>query len=135
MGPAHLKELHRTLAKKCSRLLPTKVRMVSRSRPKWEQTPANGTCDFELSPKNPADGEIAIRGRTKQRVSVVSLHPLNPDNPSGYWISWYEQWRRVDKSGFDLLTASWTVCRGITAQDEKAQLVREIGRASCRERV
>jgi len=57
-------------------------------------------------------------------VSVVSLHPLNPDNPSGYWISWYEQWRRVDKSGFDLLTASWTVCRGITAQDEKAQLVR-----------
>lgn len=126
MGPGELKELHRAMKRECSRLLPTRVHVAPVSRPEWEKTPANNTCDFELFPDNWADGEHAFRGRTKtkRKVSVLSLHPQKADSPSCYWISWYEQWRRDDKSGFDLLTASWTVYRGIRAQPDKAQLVR-----------
>jgi len=124
VGPGDLRELHKTMQKKCSGLLPTKVHIAPASRHRWEQTPAHETCDFQMVPNNRAHGETVFRGRKRHRVPVLLLHPLDPGSGSWYWISWYEQWRRDDKSGFVLLTASWTVYRGIPAQPDKAQLVR-----------
>jgi hypothetical protein len=94
------------------------------SRKEWERAPEGEPIDFELFPRNPADGETAFRGRRRQRVSVVPLLPSEADAETSYWVSWYEQWRRLSQPGFALLTASWTVYRGIRAHPDKTQLVR-----------
>jgi hypothetical protein len=124
MGPADIRELHKTLGKESSQLFCMKAHVSHYSREEWEKTPPNQTCDFELVADRPADRETAFRGSAKHRVSVLLLYPPEQYGTSSYWVSWYEKWRKDRHQGFVLLTASWTVYRGIRAQPDKAQLVR-----------
>lgn len=127
MGPADVKELHKALARDSSRVLATKVFVGPSGTSNWEKARVDAEFEFEMFPKNRAEGEMGLRGRSGQRVSVLSL--FGPDVPtkstgSRYWVSWYELWRKSGPTAFRLLTASWTVYRGITSYHDKMQLVR-----------
>ena len=124
MGPGEVKNLHGAIAKGASLLIGAKASIVPRSTLAWEKAGSDKVCDFELFPDNPADGETAFRGRRRERVSVLPLYPSESWSDNSYWVSWYEKWQKLRQPGFALLTASWTVYRGIRSQTDKAQLVR-----------
>lgn len=126
MGPADVKELHRTVGRHASRILGTKVGLKSLVVSDWEKAPAGTECEFELLPRDEAQSEIALRGRRRRRVSVVSL--FDADNrdwslADRYWVAWYERWRKDGLTVYSFLTGGWTVFRGIASQ-EKSQVVR-----------
>jgi hypothetical protein len=122
MGPGEIKQLHTAMVKESNRLLETKV-CVNPSRRDWESLRPSKEITFELFPANFVDGETARRGRLGRPVTVLPLFRPGTDAAPSYWVSWYEKWQKLTQPGFTLLTASWTVYRGIRTQD-KAQLVR-----------
>lgn len=127
MGPADVKELHRALARDSSRVLATKVFVGTSGTNNWESAPVDAEFEFEMFPKNRAEGEIGLRGRSRRRVSQVPLFGArDPSQAIGsrYWVSWYELWRKSGPTAFCLLTASWTVDRGIASYQDKTPLVR-----------
>jgi len=127
MRPADVKELHRAVGQDSSRILGTRVSVKSLASCDWESAAVGAESEFELMPLNRSQGEIALRGRGRRRVSVIPLFGPSRTEPSAkryYWVSWYERWRKHGLTEFLLLTASWTVFRGITSYEDKMQLVR-----------
>ena len=126
MGPADLRELHKEMCLKCSRILDNKVRVEPfPASCGWEGAAVGAECEFELLPRHRAQMEPALRGG--QRVSAIPLFGASrADWSTGhrYWVNWYERWRKADRTAFCLLTASWTVFRGIASYQDKMQLVR-----------
>jgi len=127
MRPADVKELHRAVGQESSRILGTKVSIKSLASCDWESAAVGAESEFELIPLNRLQEEIALRGRRRRRVSVIPLFGADlTDSSAGhcYWVSWYERWKKPGPTEFALLTASWTVFRGITSYEDKMQLVR-----------
>jgi hypothetical protein len=127
MGPADVKELHKAVGRESSRILGNKVSVESLAPRDWESAAVGAECEFELVPVNKAQGEIALRGRGRRRVSVIPLFGADRTDFSAghcYWVSWYERWKKPGPTAFSLLTASWAVFRGIASYQDKMQLVR-----------
>ena len=127
MGPADVKELHRAVGRDSAQILGYKVSVNSFVSLDWENAAVGAECKFELLPENRAQVEIALRGKRKRRVVVLPLFGADrTDSSAGHchWVSWHERWGKSGPTAFSLLTASWTVFRGIASYPDKMQLVR-----------
>ncbi len=120
-------KLHTSLGSAFTRIAGASSLLVSvHGTGRWQNVPIGKTVQFQLQLRDPAQRDTALRERGG-KVPVVPLPaPASMevyDKGPLFWVSWFEEWRRERQHSWVLLTARWTLFRGMYLR-QKMQILR-----------